>query len=63
MDGGKAIDSGGYGCIFRPSLKCDSSIKNNNENNSKYISKLLLNRHAEEEIYVINNINSKSNQY
>jgi hypothetical protein len=56
MDGGKAIDSGGYGCIFRPSLKCDSSIKNNNENNSKYISKLLLNRHAEEEIYVINNI-------
>ena len=56
MDGGKVIDSGGYGCIFQPSLKCDSLVKNNNENNNKYISKLLLNRHAEEEIYVINNI-------
>lgn len=56
MDGGKVIDSGGYGCIFQPSLKCNSLIKNNNENNNKYISKLLLNRHAEEEIYIINNI-------
>ena len=56
MDGGKAIDSGGFGCIFQPSLKCNSLVKNNNENNNKYISKLLLNRHAEEEMYVINNI-------
>jgi hypothetical protein len=44
MDGGKVIGSGGYGCVFRPSLKCKSNIKINSQENDKYISKLLINK-------------------
>lgn len=56
MDGGEVISSGGYGCIFRPSLKCKSNTNLKSENNNKYISKLLFNKHAEEEISEINRI-------
>ena len=56
LEGGEVISSGGYGCIFRPSLKCKSSVNLNSENNNKYISKLLFNKHAQEEISEINRI-------
>ena len=56
MNGGEVISSGGYGCIFRPSLKCKSTIKSKSEKNNKYISKLLFNKHADEEISEINRI-------
>lgn len=56
MEGGEVISSGGYGCIFRPSLKCNSYIKTKSENNNNYISKLLFNKHAEEEISEIQRI-------
>ena len=44
--GGKVIDSGGYGCIFKPGLKCKSR-----EHRAKKseISKLMLSHHATHE--------------
>ena len=35
MDGGEVIGSGGYGCVFRPSLKCKSNTKSKRETNNK----------------------------
>lgn len=52
--GGKAIDSGGFGCVFSPSLSCKNSI-----NNSQNISKLMLNKYAEEEYNLIQQFNNK----
>ena len=43
MQGGKAIASGGYGCVFYPALRCK------NKDRSKGISKLLRNKNAVEE--------------
>ena len=56
MEGGEVIGAGGYGCVFRPSLKCKSNIKSKSETNNNYISKLLLNKHANEELQENNNI-------
>jgi hypothetical protein len=44
--GGKVIDSGGFGCIFEPSLKCEDNSQNYNQNQ---ISKLMTKKHAEDE--------------
>jgi ankyrin repeat protein len=43
--GGKAIASGGYGCVFHPALKCK-------DENDRYdgVSKLLSKKHAKEEM-------------
>ena len=43
--GGKVIGSGGYGCVFRPALKCAGTRKRA----SKTISKLMLNKHVKRE--------------
>ena len=45
ISGGKVIGSGGYGCIFRPALKCknESSLSNKS---SKQITKLMTIKHA-----------------
>lgn len=43
--GGKVLASGGYGCIFRPALKC----ANKTERSSGQISKLMTARHAKSE--------------
>jgi len=43
--GGKVIGSGGYGCVFRPALKCKGASKRL----SKTISKLMLNKHVKHE--------------
>ena len=42
--GGKVIDSGGFGCVFSPELKCHK-----NKSKTKKISKLMLKRYAYEE--------------
>ena len=43
--GGEAIASGGYGCVFKPALRC----KNSNHRPSGKISKLMLKKYAERE--------------
>jgi len=43
--GGKVIGSGGYGCVFRPALRCNGTRKRA----SKTISKLMLNKHVKRE--------------
>ena len=43
MEGGKAIASGGYGCVFSPALKCESGNRHNG------ISKLLKSNAANDE--------------
>ena len=42
--GGNVINSGGYGCIFKPALKCKGKPRD-----KRKISKLMLTRHSEEE--------------
>ena len=44
MNGGEVIASGGFGCVFNPSLKCKGSAREN-----KKISKLMTKRHAKDE--------------
>jgi hypothetical protein len=45
QNGGKLIDSGGFGCIFNPSLKCENlDFIDNNK-----ISKLMTTKHAQDE--------------
>lgn len=53
--GGKVIASGGYGCVFDPSLKCEGNSKR--DKNS--ISKLMTNKHANQEYEEINSIKTK----
>jgi hypothetical protein len=47
MKGGDILASGGYGCVFKPALKCKSSYKN--ERKPGYISKLMTEKHAKSE--------------
>jgi hypothetical protein len=42
--GGRAIESGGYGCVFKPALKCKDEEREPNQ-----ISKLMLKRNAKTE--------------
>lgn len=53
--GGKAIASGGYGCVFDPALKCQDN-KNRAKNK---ISKLMTEKHAIQEYEEIHKINEK----
>lgn len=46
--GGKVIASGGFGCVFRPSLKCKNNDKQN-KHQSNYITKLMKKKHADSE--------------
>ena len=57
FNGGKAIDSGGYGCVFLPSLKCSNS--NNYSHDKSFISKLMVNKDAEDEYNLIQQFNKK----
>ena len=50
QNGGKLIASGGYGCVFSPSLKCENQDFINNNN----ISKLMTTKHAQDEYIQIN---------
>jgi hypothetical protein len=49
--GGKVIDSGGFGCVFKPSLRCKTKKKHMNG-----ISKMSLSKYSKQEIYEINRI-------
>lgn len=57
--GGKAIDSGGYGCVFQPALKCktlnsNSTIQSSTlSQNTKNISKLMSENDAKEEYDIL----------
>ena len=53
--GGEVIGSGGFGCVFRPALKC----KNKTQRKSNMVSKLLTIRHAKKEYAIIRKIKSK----
>lgn len=46
MDGGLAIASGGFGCVFRPNIKC----KNKKRTKKNRVSKLMLKEWANKEI-------------
>ena len=46
MDGGKAIASGGYGCVFKPAIKCDK----NKDNYQNMVSKLMTTESGQDEM-------------
>ena len=50
--GGEAVGRGSYGCVFRPALKC----RGFNEDLGKYVSKLMCNKEANQEMQEIDNI-------
>ena len=56
FNGGKAIDSGGYGCVFLPSLRCSNSAPSQNKSS---ISKLMPNKDADDEYNLIQKFNIK----
>jgi len=57
MNGGEAIGSGGFGCVFHPALDCKTDSKIIDKSN--YVSKLMINKHANEEHNIISNINKQ----
>ena len=58
LKGGKIIASGGFGCIFKPALKCeDSDLRETNK-----ISKLMTAKHANDEYNQIQKFNSVLNR-
>jgi hypothetical protein len=46
-NGGKVINSGGFGCIFLPEVICKNNKKK--KSNTRKITKMMLNRHASDE--------------
>jgi hypothetical protein len=50
LKGGQVIASGGFGCVFYPSLKCENQDFTNNNT----ISKLMTTKHAQDEYTQIN---------
>lgn len=52
-NGGNALASGGYGCIFSPSLKCSNTKR---ETGKQQVSKLMLTNYAELEYKEANNL-------
>jgi hypothetical protein len=53
IKGGEAIAAGGFGCVFRPPLKCSSkkSTHNSSLKNNNMVSKLMIQKYGEEEYY------------
>jgi hypothetical protein len=49
--GGAAIAAGGYGCVFKPALKCKGSVSR-----TSGVTKVLLNRYADDEINEITKV-------
>lgn len=52
--GGEALASGGFGCIFKPALKCKGT-----NSRSDGVSKMSLGKHGKQEIMEINRIREK----
>lgn len=63
MTGSGSIGSGGYGCVFLPSLQCDTEMDDNNEkiDNAKYVTKLMTNNHADIEYRLIRSFDRRLN--
>ena len=62
FNGGKAINSGSYGCIFKPALKCKNNQSLKNTNKKNLISKLMDNEDAIIEYENILNVQSHIKQ-
>ena len=45
VTGGKVLASGGFGCVFKPALKCEGESKRH----TNKVSKLMSEKHATEE--------------
>ena len=58
MDGGMVIGSGGFGCVFQPSLQCDDKDKNTTSSKKK-ITKLMTKQNAVEEYNIIKDFRSR----
>ena len=56
MKGGKVIASGGFGCVFKPSLKCKNGKKHNG------ITKLMFKKYVEQEQIEINKVKKNVNK-
>jgi hypothetical protein len=61
LHGGKLIDQGGFGCVFKPSLDCGKAIEKNTSkfNDSNNISKLLIKNNALIEYNLISKLKKK----
>jgi hypothetical protein len=60
--GGKVINSGGFGCIFNPSLKCENdNINKLNDSSHNKISKLMITKYAKYEFNQIEKYNTLLN--
>jgi|LakMenE01Jun11ns_1017448.scaffolds.fasta_scaffold9905367_2 hypothetical protein len=55
--GGKALTSGGFGCLFKPALKCKNTL-NYDVLEQKMVTKLMTKKHAKDEYKQINNFKS-----
>lgn len=53
FDGGKVLTSGGFGCLFKPALKCKNTL-NYDKISKKMVTKLMTARHAKDEYKHIN---------
>lgn len=57
--GGNVIDSGGYGCVFRPSMSCkvikslNVSRRKNTDRDVNYISKIMTKKNATDEFNIL----------
>lgn len=56
-EGGEAIASGGFGCVFKPALKCKNGIRSKNK-----VTKLMSTKNAINEYEFIQNVKSKLSQ-
>lgn len=63
MTGAGSIGSGGYGCVFLPSLQCDTEMDDDNErlDTTKYVTKLMTNKHADIEYRLIRSFDKRLN--
>ena len=59
MNGGDVIGSGGYGCVFKPSLACSSDNKKLTSNQN--ITKLMIKKYATEEYEIIVDFKNRLN--
>lgn len=54
LDGGEAIASGGFGCVFKPALRCKNGARPKNK-----VTKLMSTRHAIKEYEFIQSVKSQ----
>ena len=52
---GQAIAAGGFGCVFRPAIKCEDPADRIKQDKREYISKIMKSRYADDEMDEVNN--------